>query len=104
MTDASTISNAEVARAHRSLGLTAEVADAEAYANSVERFRDRRIALPTFAELRDPSSIPAARLAALAGVDRNEPDAANLFRVHWFGRLDGSGPTKCPITWSCRRR
>ena len=75
MTDAATISDAEVSRAHRSLGLTAEVADPDAYANTVERFRDRRIALPTFAELRDPFTIPAARLAALAGVDRNEPDA-----------------------------
>ena len=96
MRDASTISDAEVSRAHRSLGLTAEVADADAYANTVERFRARRIALPTFAELRDPSTIPAARLAALAGVDRNQPDAANLFRVHWFGRLDGSGPHDVP--------
>ena len=96
MTDASTISDAEVGRAHRSLGLTAEVADRDAYTNTVERFRSRRIALPTFAELRDPSTIPAARLAALAGVDRNEPDAANLFRVHWFGRLDGSGPHEVP--------
>ena len=96
MTDASTISDAEVSRAHRSLGLTAEVIDRDAYANTVERFRSRRIALPTFAELRDPSAIPEARLAALAGVDRNEPDAANLFRVHWFGRLDGSGPHAVP--------
>ena len=29
-------------------------------------------------------------------MDRNEPDAANLFRVHWFGRLDGSGPHEVP--------
>ena len=62
MTDASTISDAEVARAHRSLGLTAEVADTDAYANTVERFRARRIALPTFAELRDPSTIPGRPL------------------------------------------
>ncbi len=88
--------DAEVTRAHRSLGLVAEVVDDDAYANTVRRFCDRRIALPTFAELRDPAIIPAARLAALAGVDRNEPDAANLFRVHWFGHLDGTGPHAVP--------
>lgn len=90
--DANAPGEAEVARAHRSLGLTAEIADRTIYDHAVERFRDAGIALPTFAELRDPSTIPAARLRGLAGVDRNQPDARNLFRVHWFGRLDGSGP------------
>lgn len=87
---------AEVDRAHRALGLTAEIADQSVYDHAVERFREQRIALPTFAELRDPSTIGAARLQALAGVDRNQPDARNLFRVHWFGRLDGSGPHSVP--------
>ncbi len=84
------------AQAHRSLGLVAEVADAGAYANALGRFRSRGIALPTFAELADPATIPAARLGVLADVDRNEPDARNLFRVHWFGQLDGSGPHPVP--------
>jgi cysteine synthase len=91
-----TITDEEIARAHRSLGLSSEIADHEIYDRTVERFRDQHIALPTFAELRDPSTIPAARLRDLDGLDRNEPDAANLFRVHWFGRLDGSGPHDVP--------
>ena len=78
------------------MGLIAEITDDTAFANTVKRFRERHIALPTFAELRDPATIPAARLEALAGVDRNEPHAANLFRVHWFGRLDGTGPHALP--------
>ncbi len=90
------ITGAELARAYRSLGLTAEIADRGIYDNTVERFRAQQIALPTFAELRDPSTIGEARLRALDGVDRNEPDARNLFRVHWFGRLDGSGPHAVP--------
>ena len=46
-------------------------------------------------ELADPSTIPAARIAPLAGLDRNELDSRNLFRalVH---RLDGSGPHDVP--------
>ena len=51
---------------------------------------------PTFAELADPLTIPSARIAPLVGLDRNEPDSRNLFRVHWFGRLDGSGPHEVP--------
>ncbi len=96
MTEESTPSDTESARAHSSLGLSAEISDPHAYNNTVQRFKQRGIALPTFAELRDPSTIPPGRLAPLAGLDRNEPDAANLFRVNWFGRLDGSGPHEVP--------
>ena len=90
------IDASEIARAHASLGLTTEIADSAVYDRTVERFRSRGIALPTFGELADPSTIPAARLAPLAGLDRNEPDSRNLFRVHWFGGLDGSGPHDVP--------
>ncbi len=90
------IDAAEVARAHESLGLTTEIADQGVYERTVQRFQERNIALPTFAELADPSTIPSARIAPLAGLDRNEPDSRNLFRVHWFGRLDGSGPHEVP--------
>ena len=65
------IDAAEVARAHESLGLTTEVADQGIYERTVQRFQERNIALPTFAELADPSTIPAARIAPLAGLDRN---------------------------------
>ncbi len=84
------------AKSHESLGLTTDIADQGVYERTVERFRERQIALPTFSELADPSTIPAARIAALSGLDRNEPDARNLFRVHWFGKLDGSGPHAVP--------
>ena len=91
-----TFTDSDVSRAHESLGLISDVADQGAYDNAVERFREQNIALPTFGELRDPSTIPASRIEALAGIDRYEPDARNLFRVHWFGGLDGSGPHDTP--------
>ena len=91
-----TITNEEVNRAHHSLGLVSEIVDQGVYDRTVERFRELHIALPTFAELGDPSLIPAPRIDALVGLDRNEPDARNLFRVHWFGGLDGSGPHDVP--------
>ena len=83
-------------RAYRSLGLVADIVDESVLERAVSRFRQRHIVLPTFAELRDPTLIAPERIAALAGVDRNEPDARNLYRVHWFGRLDGSGPHPVP--------
>ena len=84
------------ADAAKNLGMTLEVTDAAAYERSVERFANNGILLPTFAQLADPQTIPADAVAALAGLDRDEPDPRNLFRVHWFNRLDGSGPTEVP--------
>ncbi len=56
----------------------------DAYDNAVTRFRDNNIVLPTFAQLADPSTIPDRVRASLADVEKDAPDARNLFRVHWF--------------------
>jgi cysteine synthase A len=90
------VTNPATLDAAAELGLVAELADAGVYARTVERFRENRIALPTFAQLADPTLAPAAAHAALASVDPHEPHAANLWRVHWFNRLDGSGPADVP--------
>ena len=55
-----------------------------AYANAVTRFRDNQIRLPTFAELRDPRTIPTAIVDSLGSVEKDAADPRNLFRVHWF--------------------
>jgi len=78
------------------LGLTTELVDRSVYERTVARFRDQRIAMPTFAELADPATMPAARRAALAGVDPDAADPLNLWRVHWHnaaapGRAAGAG-------------
>src|SRR5262249_32686907 len=46
--------------------------------------------LPTFAELSAPLTIPEARRAALALIDPDRPDPANLFRVHWYNDRSGA--------------
>lgn len=66
------------------VGLEREVADAAAYERTVERFRDARIVLPTFAQLADPDKIPDPVEDALASIGPDEPHPLNLFRVHWF--------------------
>jgi cysteine synthase A len=82
--------------AARNLGMSLDMEDQTVYDRAVERFTQNGIRLPTFAQLADPSTLPADAVAQLAGVDRDEPDPRNLFRVHWFNRLDGSGPTDVP--------
>jgi len=69
------------------LGLADEIVDAGSRLRSVERFRERGIRLPTFAQLADPSLIPAGEVA---GADKDSADAGNLFRVHWYNDLAGA--------------
>jgi cysteine synthase A len=64
------------------------IEDRHAYRRTVERLRERRITLPTFAELAagqpstgKPSDGSRPRLD---GVDPDAPDPANLFRIHWY--------------------
>ena len=69
------------------LGLANTVVDDKALANSVKRFAEQKIVLPTFAQLADPSTIPTS---ITAGVHKDAPDARNLFRVHWYNDMDGN--------------
>ncbi len=67
-------------------GLADRVVDAAALANSVTRFRQQGIVLPTFAQLADPSSVDPA---VVGDADPQGPDARNLWRVHWYNDLAG---------------
>jgi cysteine synthase A len=68
----------------RRLGLERELVDADVYERTVGRFREAGIVLPTFAQLADPSRIPAAIVARLRDVDPDAAHPLNLFRGHWF--------------------
>ena len=68
-------------------GLADAVVDPDSLAHSVARFREQGITLPTFAQLADPSTIDPA---ITAGVGKNDPDARNLWRVHWYNDLAGN--------------
>jgi len=82
--------------ASSALGLQQTLVDAGAYRHSVERFAEEAIALPTFAQLADPSTIPPAVQASLAQIDRNGRDRMNLFRVHWHNRKGAPGLASVP--------
>ncbi len=55
----------------------------EVLARTVERFRERRILLPTFAQMRDPSGVPPQITRRLREVGLWDVDPANLFRITW---------------------
>jgi cysteine synthase len=74
-------------------GLVTEIVDRSAYAHAVQRFRDQRIVMPTFAQLADPSTIP---ISWVDDADPDVPDPRNLFRVHWHNADDRRGRLVVP--------
>lgn len=69
-------------------GLADRIVDPDALANTVTRFRERGITLPTLAQLADPSTFDHA--AHVGDADPQGPDARNLWRVHWYNDLAGN--------------
>jgi len=51
--------------------------------NTIERARERNIIIPTFAQMRDPSKIPASIQRALASHGLWDLHPLNLFRITW---------------------
>ena len=78
------------------LGLEDNIVDSGVYDRTVGRFREARILLPTFAELSEPASIPAATREALAGVKPDDASPLNLFRVHWYNGADRTAQVALP--------
>ena len=57
--------------------------DENVLARTIARFRERKILLPTFAQMRDPSSVPDQIKKRLKSVGLWDVDPANLFRITW---------------------
>src|SRR5258705_9288463 len=67
-----------------SLFIEPEIVDAGRGRAAIARLRQAKVTLPTWSELAHPADIAGAALPDLAHVDPDAPDAANLWRVHWF--------------------
>jgi len=78
------------------LGLERDIVDRSVYDNSVRRFREAGILLPTFSQLAEPVRVPAAIQEALAGIDPDAPHPLNLFRVHWYNDSSRRHPVPTP--------
>ena len=86
------------------LGLERELADGDVYERTVGRYREARIALPTFAQLAEPSLIPRGVRQALGRVGPDDANPLNLFRVHWFNDEARTGLVSVPQHSSCHPR
>ena len=73
-----------------------EIVDSKQRARAIARVRERGVVMPTFSQLANPSSIPAAASNALADVAPDEPHAANLWRVHWYNGADRTSRIDVP--------
>jgi cysteine synthase len=65
-----------------------EILDANRRRAAIASLRAARVTLPTWSELADPALMPAAIERSLASIGPDEPDRANLWRVHWFNDAD----------------
>jgi cysteine synthase len=73
-----------------------EIVDVQVLERTVARFRDEGIALPTFAQLADPTTIPPAVTARLSAIGPDDAHPLNLFRVHWFNDAARTGIAAVP--------
>jgi cysteine synthase len=80
----------------RRLGLEREVVDQAIYERTVQRFKERHVALPSFAELSNPTLIPTSIRTSLGSVGPDDADPLNLFRVHWHNDADRTGFVAVP--------
>ena len=81
------MSSETTAALENQFGLADRIVDPKALANSVTRFREQGIVLPTFAQLANPSSVDPT---IVGDANPQGPDARNLWRVHWYNDLAGN--------------
>lgn len=63
----------------------------EVLERTVARFRERQVLLPTFAQMRDPSTAPQKIQDRLKDVGLWDVDPANLFRITWKNEAKEQG-------------
>lgn len=78
-------------------GFYEDIVDDDVLQRTIDRFAERDILLPTFAQLADPTTIPDSATQALAGVGPDDADPRNLFRVHWHNDHDRTGRVDVPL-------
>lgn len=71
----------------------------EPQARAVTRARERNIVIPTFAQMRDPSLVPAETLERLSDVGLWDIDPLNLFRISWHNEPVDHGGGYGPVTY-----
>jgi cysteine synthase len=62
-------------------------------ANAIKRAKERKIVIPTYAQMKDPSRIPANVKEELKGIGLWDIHPRNLFRINWHNEPTASGGT-----------
>src|SRR5512140_2834099 len=62
-------------------------------ANAIKRAKERNIIIPTYAQMKDPSKIPASVKDELKGIGLWDIHPRNLFRINWHNEPAASGGT-----------
>lgn len=65
--------------------------DKKRRAHSIERARERKIIIPTYAQMKDPALIPAKIKESLSTVGLWDIDPRNLFRITWHNEPKPKG-------------
>ncbi|HLE67996.1 MAG TPA: pyridoxal-phosphate dependent enzyme [Burkholderiales bacterium] len=73
-----------------------QIENAEVRRRAVALAKERRVRLPSFAEVADPSLAPASVRESLAAIDADAPHAANLYRVNWYNAPDRKNLASVP--------
>lgn len=78
------------------LGMSPDVVDEQTLASAVDVLREIGVGLPTLSQLANPATIPQRQRDALKGISPDEPNAANLWRVHWYNDASRTGVAGVP--------
>jgi hypothetical protein len=62
-------------------------------ARAIQRAKERNIIIPTYAQMKDPSKIPAKVKEELKGIGLWDIHPRNLFRINWHNQPTASGGT-----------
>ena len=62
-------------------------------ANAIKRAKERSIVIPTYAQMKDPSKIPANVKDELKNIGLWDIHPRNLFRINWHNEPSASGGT-----------
>jgi len=73
-----------------------DAAQIKARKQTIRRFRENGIVLPTFEQLENPKKIPEDVRERLKSVDPDDAHPLNLFRIHWYNSPDRRAQSDVP--------
>ena len=76
--------------------LAGNIIDNKNYDNAVRHLGQGNVVLPTFSELANPSIMDQSAIKLCSGIAPDDPNSANLFRVHWYNDRERSGLAEIP--------